>query len=211
MHTGGIDLWLGECACRSRDRIDDERAGVLGQLRGLVGFGRPADRWLSRLKTGNSGLLALPFHRGGNAERSAIRNLQTQASSRRFWNSEPAVDRAVLAGVDVRTRGAVAVRFTGRNAQRRSIIQVVVGNELWSFRTSTTDFVILPPGVYPVRVRQSRVGANAGACRVEYGQVTELEYRVNFWGPPGGKFIRKSAQFRPMADFGSGSAGGLAG
>ena len=34
---------------------------------------------------------------------------------------------------------------------------------------------------------------------------------VNFWGPPGGKFIRKSAQFRPMADFGSGCAGGLAG
>lgn len=87
---------------------------------------------------------------------------------------------------------ALAIRFTGRNARRTEGISVVVSGTGFRFPTHRVGVISLEPGSHPIRVKQSRIGVNAGAVTLGPGEGLILEYRVNVWGPPGGAFITHS-------------------
>ncbi|MFZ4434334.1 MAG: hypothetical protein ACOYOQ_14170 [Microthrixaceae bacterium] len=45
------------------------------------------------------------------------------------------------------------------------------------------------------------MGPNVGAIEIVAGHVTSIAYRFNFWGPPGGKFLRNTAYLWTVEEF----------
>ncbi len=67
--------------------------------------------------------------------------------------------------------------------------------------TQRVDALAIAPGEWPILIPQSRVGVDAGVVMVEAGCVTLLTYKVNFPGPPGGRFLRTTGTILAFTDF----------
>lgn len=121
----------------------------------------------------------------------------------KIFNPKPIVDVFDAGGLgDAQlTHGVLGVQFTGRFAKRKPTVDVVVGVDSWMFSTGRVDAMRLPVGWHRVWVLQSRLGPNCGAVQVFAGQVTVLEYRPNWAGPPGGKFISKGTRVMSPEQF----------
>lgn len=114
------------------------------------------------------------------------------------WIERPVLD---LATHDLPSGlGAVAVEFVGRYSMRSETVTTDVGGMTWMLSTRRLSAVVMAPGDWPILVPQSRVGVNAGVVRVDADCVTLLTYKVNFPGPPGGRFLRKTGRILTFSE-----------
>lgn len=100
--------------------------------------------------------------------------------------------------------GALSIVFSGRFARREEVVKTTIGRDGRLFPTARPAALALSPGWYPLIVPQSRTGVNAGAVQILPGYVSVLEYRPNWLGPPGGKFVSREIGWEnavPIEDF----------
>jgi len=131
----------------------------------------------------------LIFRRGFFAEEWARKERGQPSGDLQLGGDKKVVDAFRSTSTFSANDGAVAVTFVGRFVGRAERVHVIVGRTGWLFPTAGADAVRLEAGWYPIRVPQSRIGVNAGAVQILPGYVTLLEYRPNWLGPPGGKFV----------------------
>ena len=154
------------------------------------------------VRASEPGLLA--FQRGaGPAYKVLPQEWRVPLGHWKLFNPKPTVDVFDAGGLaDAQlTHGVLGVEITGRFAKRKPTVEVDVGIDCWMFSTGRVDAIRLPVGWHRVCVAQTRLGPNCGAVYVFAGQVTVLEYRPNWAGPPGGKFISEGTRVMGPEEF----------